>query len=58
MYRGVLYVQMDNLDLARQDHATLKEMNHPLAEELAWVIDNKKEKRRSIFRRNQSYRRG
>lgn len=44
MYRGVLHVQMDRVDLARRDLDTLVSMNSTLAAELQYVIDNKKEK--------------
>ena len=44
MYRGVLYVQMGNVDMAKKDHAALKKLESPLAAELEWVIVKGKEK--------------
>ncbi|WP_394244138.1 tetratricopeptide repeat protein [Vibrio astriarenae] len=44
MYRGVLHVQMDRVDLAQNDLAALITMKSPLADELKFVIDNTKEK--------------
>ncbi|MEM6260629.1 MAG: tetratricopeptide repeat protein [Planctomycetota bacterium] len=44
MYRGVLYVQMDNPDAAEADHATLEELDPKLAKELAYVIEHGHEK--------------
>jgi Flp pilus assembly protein TadD len=44
MYRGVLYVQMGNMNAAGEDYATLKDMRPSLAEELSYVIENRREK--------------
>jgi hypothetical protein len=49
MYRGVLFVQLDRLDDARADLATLKSLQSSLASELAWVIENRKEKEPEQF---------
>lgn len=49
MYRGVLYVQMGNEDLARQDHGKLVAMGSPLAGELEYVVIHKKEKEPEQF---------
>ncbi len=44
MYRGVLHVQMQNLELAQQDLQMLQTMNSPLAAELEPVIKTGQEK--------------
>lgn len=44
MYRGVLFVQMGDLDSARQDHARLLQLDRNLAAELQWVIENGRER--------------
>ncbi|QIA65365.1 hypothetical protein GT360_17655 [Vibrio astriarenae] len=44
MYRGVLHVQMERVDLASNDLEALIAMKSPLAEELKFVINNRKEK--------------
>ncbi|MBW2409479.1 MAG: tetratricopeptide repeat protein [Deltaproteobacteria bacterium] len=49
MYRGVLYVQMDNKTLALKDHQKLIEMGSPLAAELEYVVANGKEKEPEQF---------
>ena len=49
MYRGVLYVQMGDNDLAKQDLAKLKTMNPGLASELQFVITNGREKEPEQF---------
>ena len=49
MYRGVLHVQMGNVALAERDHARLEELSPELAGELAYVIENKREKEPEQF---------
>ena len=49
MYRGVLYVQLNNKELAEQDYMKLQKMNSDLANELRYVIDNGKEKEPEKF---------
>ncbi|MEM8608584.1 MAG: hypothetical protein AAGF92_15885 [Myxococcota bacterium] len=44
MYRGVLFVQMGDLDAAKRDYETLTKLSPELAAELAYVIENKREK--------------
>ena len=44
MYRGVLYVQQNNLERAKADLATLQRLDNSLATELSYVIENKAEK--------------
>lgn len=44
MYRGVLYVQMDKVNLAEQDLETLVSLDSDLADELTHVIEQGKEK--------------
>ncbi len=49
MYRGVLYVQMNEPDKARADLAALSSMNAELASELEFVIENGREKEPEQF---------
>lgn len=49
MYRGVLYVQMDNKTLALKDHQKLLDMGSPLASELEYVVANGREKEPEQF---------
>ena len=49
MYRGVLYVQMGNTELALRDHKVLEKLNPGLAGELAYVIENGREKEPEQF---------
>jgi len=49
MYLGVLYVQKEDLDAARKTHARLKKLDASLADELAWVIENRREKEPAPF---------
>ena len=49
MYRGVLYVQMNNKTLALKDHQMLLDMGSPLAAELEYVVVNGKEKEPEQF---------
>ncbi|GAM59870.1 serine/threonine protein kinase [Vibrio ishigakensis] len=49
MYRGVLYVQMGNEEMAEEDLARLNKMSPRLAKELSYVIDNGKEKEPEQF---------
>ena len=49
MYRGVLYVQMDNTALALKDHQKLLDMGSPLAAELEYVVVNGREKEPERF---------
>ena len=49
MYRGVLFVQMGQPEKARADLATLEGLDASLARELAYVIDNKREKEPEQF---------
>jgi Flp pilus assembly protein TadD len=49
MYRGVLYMQMGDTDAARKDLATLTGMDPGLAKELAYVIENGREKEPEQF---------
>jgi hypothetical protein len=49
MYRGVLYIQMGNKDLALKDHSKLVAMNSPLAAELEYVVVNGREKEPEQF---------
>ncbi|WP_047044706.1 tetratricopeptide repeat protein [Vibrio mexicanus] len=44
MYRGVLYVQMDKPNLAKEDLDTLAQLDSDLAKELRHVIDQGQEK--------------
>jgi tetratricopeptide (TPR) repeat protein len=49
MYRGVLYVQMGKKSLAMEDHSILAARNSPLADELQFVVENKREKEPEQF---------
>jgi tetratricopeptide (TPR) repeat protein len=49
MYRGVLYVQMVKIDLAKKDHLKLKSLDASLAAELQYVIINGREKEPEQF---------
>lgn len=49
MYRGVLHVQMGNLELAEADLEQLKELESPLVEELTYVIEQGQEKEPEQF---------
>ena len=49
MYRGVLYVQMNNKAMAETDYNKLQKMNPDLAGELRYVIDNGREKEPEQF---------
>jgi Tfp pilus assembly protein PilF len=49
MYRGVLYVQMGNTELALKDHEMLTRLNPSLAGELEYVIQNGREKEPEQF---------
>jgi tetratricopeptide (TPR) repeat protein len=49
MYRGVLYVQMVKIDLAKKDHLKLKSLDASLAAELQYVIENGREKEPGQF---------
>lgn len=49
MYRGVLFVQMDQVDKAKKDLETLGKLNPKLAQELEYVIINSKEKTPAQF---------
>jgi tetratricopeptide (TPR) repeat protein len=49
MYRGVLYVQMGNKNMAMADHKTLVERKSPLASELQYVVENGREKEPDQF---------
>ena len=49
MYRGVLYIQMGNKNLAVADHQTLVNRNSPLASELQVVVENGREKEPEPF---------
>jgi tetratricopeptide (TPR) repeat protein len=49
MYRGVLYVQMGETDMARKDHERLATMNKKLAAELEYVITHSREKEPERF---------
>jgi tetratricopeptide (TPR) repeat protein len=49
MYRGVLYVQMDNKPMALKDHEKLVAMGSPLASELEYVVVNGREKEPEQF---------
>lgn len=49
MYRGVLYIQMGNKNLALADHKTLVNRNSPLATELQFVVENGREKEPEQF---------
>ena len=49
MYRGVLYVQMGNKNMALADHKTLVERKSPLASELQYVVENGREKEPEQF---------
>jgi len=44
MYRGVLYVAMGEKDKALEDHKWLESRAPKLAKELAWVVENGREK--------------
>ena len=49
MYRGVLYIQMGNKNLALADHKTLVNRDSPLATELQFVVENGREKEPEQF---------
>ena len=49
MYRGVLYVQMEQKEDALKDHAVLLDLSPSLASELEYVIENDKEKEPEQF---------
>jgi len=49
MYRGVLFVQMGQVAKAGKDLETLKDLDASLANELAWVIENGREKEPERF---------
>ena len=49
MYRGVLHVQMGNVPLAEKDQETLGELSPELERELAYVIENRREKEPEQF---------
>lgn len=49
MYRGVLFVQMGSQERALRDHAVLTEMDERLADELAYVVEHRKEKEPEQF---------
>jgi Flp pilus assembly protein TadD len=49
MYRGVLYVQLENRELAEKDYQSLQQLDQELAVELRYVIDNGKEKEPEQF---------
>jgi Flp pilus assembly protein TadD len=49
MYRGVLYIQMGNKELALQDHQRLIALGSPLAAELEYVVANGREKEPEKF---------
>lgn len=49
MYLGVLYVQKGRNDLAQARHERLLELDNGLAGELAWVIENGREKEPAQF---------
>jgi Flp pilus assembly protein TadD len=49
MYRGVLYMQMENKSFALKDHEKLLAMGSPLAKELEYVVVNKREKEPEQF---------
>lgn len=49
MYRGVLFVQMGRVELAEKDLDTLTKLDASLANELAWVIKNGREKEPERF---------
>jgi Flp pilus assembly protein TadD len=49
MYRGVLYMQMGEKELALNDHRKLSDMKSPLADELEFVIANGREKEPEQF---------
>ena len=49
MYRGVLHVQMENMTLAKKDHETLRSLSPKLSDELAYVIEHKREKEPEQF---------
>lgn len=49
MYRGVLYVQMDQKEDALKDHEVLLNLSPSLATELQYVIENDKEKEPEQF---------
>ena len=49
MYRGVLFVQMNNNNMALTDHQTLVEIKSPLATELQYVVENGREKEPEQF---------
>jgi tetratricopeptide (TPR) repeat protein len=49
MYRGVLYIQMGNKDMALKDHEKLVSMRSSLAEELEYVVVNGREKEPERF---------
>ena len=49
MYRGVLYIQMSNKNLALADHKTLVNRNSPLASELQFVVESGREKEPEQF---------
>ena len=49
MYRGVLYMQMGNKEMALKDHERLVAMGSPLAGELEYVVTNGHEKEPEQF---------
>ena len=49
MYRGVLHVQMGNVSLADGDYEALQALSPRLADELAYVLKNKREKEPEHF---------
>jgi tetratricopeptide (TPR) repeat protein len=49
MYRGVLRVQMGDMQMAKKDHERLKTLNPDLATELQFVITNGREKEPEQF---------
>jgi len=49
MYRGVLFVQMGRVELAAKDLDMLTKLDASLANELAWVIENGREKEPERF---------
>lgn len=49
MYRGVLYIQMGDINLALADHKTLFDRNSQLASELQFVVENGREKEPEQF---------
>jgi len=49
MYRGVLYIQMGDINLTLADHKTLFDRNSQLASELQFVVENGREKEPEQF---------